>query len=190
MFVVSVLVTRRVDDDRMAAAVATEHMPRIEVVTRIDAPRERCFDLARSIDLHRRSLDDSGERAVAGVTHGLIGAGQTVTWEARHFGVRQRLTVRITAFDPPSHFRDSMLAGAFRRFDHDHRFEADAHGGTIMSDAFDYEAPFGVPGRVVAALVLNRYMRRLLVRRNAVVKQVAESDEWRAYLRSEVPGSH
>jgi hypothetical protein len=33
---------------------------------------------------------------------------------------------------------------------------------------------------------LTRYMRRLLAERNAVLKRVAESEEWRAYLATDV----
>ena len=157
-------------------------MPIIELITRIAAPPERCFDLSRSIDLHQASLAGSGERAVAGVTSGLIGMGESVTWEARHLGVRQRLTSRITAFDRPHHFRDSMVAGAFARFDHDHWFTPDDAGGTVVRDVFDFAAPLGVLGRIAEAAFLTRYMRRLLADRNAVVRRVAESDEWRRYL--------
>jgi ligand-binding SRPBCC domain-containing protein len=157
-------------------------VPRIELITHIAAPPERCFDLSRSIDLHQHSLGSSGERAVAGVTAALIGMGESVTWEATHFGIRQRLTSRITAFDRPRHFRDAMVAGAFRRFDHDHWFEPDGADGTVVRDVFEYQAPLGVLGRIAEAAFLTRYMRRLLAERNAVVKRVAESDEWRRYL--------
>ena len=160
-------------------------MPTIEILTRIAAPPERCFDLSRSIDLHQHSLAASGERAVGGVTTGLIGLGEQVTWEARHFGVRQRLTSRITAFDRPRHFRDAMVAGAFARFDHDHWFTPDG-GGTLVRDVFDYTAPLGLLGRVADALFLTRYMRALLAERNAVIKRVAESEDWRRYLREPV----
>jgi ligand-binding SRPBCC domain-containing protein len=156
-------------------------VPTIVLTTRIAAPPERCFDLARSVDLHRASLGASGERAVAGVVSGLIGAGEQVTWEATHFGVRQRLTSRITAFDRPWHLRDSMLSGAFRRFDHDRWFEPDG-GGTLVRERFDFEAPLGILGRLAERLFLTRYMTRLLTERNAVVKAVAESEDWRAYL--------
>lgn len=148
----------------------------------VAAPPERCFDLSRSVDLHQHSLGSSGERAVAGVTTGLIGLGESVTWEATHFGVRQRLTSRITQFDRPRHFRDSMVTGAFRRFDHDHWFDSDAGGGTVVRDVFDFTAPLGPLGRMAEALFLTRYMRRLLEERNAVVKRVAESGEWQRYL--------
>lgn len=156
-------------------------MPVIELTTRINAPCERVFDLARSIDLHVDSTAHTGERAVAGVTSGLIGLGQEVTWRARHFGVVQHLTSRITQFDRPRHFRDSMVRGAFRRFDHDHFFAMD-RTVTVMTDRFDYTSPLGVLGRMADALFLRRYMERLLEVRNHVIKDAAESDEWRRYL--------
>ena len=59
-------------------------MPVIELATSIAAPIDRVFDLARSIDLHTNSTSGTGERAVAGVTSGLIGPEQEVTWRARH----------------------------------------------------------------------------------------------------------
>ena len=108
------------------------------------------------------------------MTRGLIGAGQEVTWSARHFGVRQSLTSRITIFDPLHHFRDSMVRGAFARFDHDHHFEA-REGGTRMLDLFDYAAPLGRLGRLAERLVLDRYMQRLLVERARAIKSFAES---------------
>jgi len=51
-----------------------------------------------------------------------------------------------------------------------------------MKDVFRFAAPVPVLGRVVEWLVLKRYMRKLLDERNAVVKEVAESEEWRRYL--------
>ncbi len=156
-------------------------MPVIRVTIEIAASPELCFDLARSVDAHMASTGATGERAVAGVTTGLIGAGQEVTWSARHFGVRQRLTSRITIFDPPRRFRDSMVRGAFARFDHDHFFER--HGsGTSMTDVFDYDAPLGALGRLVARWILTPYMTRFLRERGEVLKRLAESGEWKCFL--------
>jgi ligand-binding SRPBCC domain-containing protein len=154
----------------------------IRLETRIAAPLERVFDLARSINAHQDSTTGTGEKAIAGVVTGLIGAGGEVTWEAKHFGVRQRLKVRITQFDPPRHFQDIMVKGAFAHMTHDHFFEPN-DGGTLMVDRFEFRAPLGVLGRIAEAVFLTGYMRRFIKRRNAILKQTAESDDWKKYLK-------
>lgn len=156
-------------------------MPIIQTEIVIHAPIERVFDLNRSVDLHADSTQQTSERAVAGVMAGLLSIDDEVTWEATHFGVRQRLTSRIVEFSRPLHFRDSMVSGAFRRFDHDHDFTV-VDDGTFVKDRFDFESPMGLLGRLADALVLTTYMRRFLVKRLQVVKAVAESDDWRKYL--------
>ena len=148
-------------------------MSRIELTTRIRAPRERVFDLARDVDAHVASATGTEERPIAGKTSGLMELGDEVTWRARHFGVMQELTSRITAFDRPRHFRDSMVRGAFARFDHDHFFDEEA-GHTIARDVFDFDAPLGVLGRIAERLFLDRYMRRFLEERMRVLKEMAE----------------
>ena len=158
-------------------------MAMIVLTTEIDAPMTRVFDLARSIDLHTDSTAKTRERAVAGVTAGLIGAGDEVTWRARHFGVWLSLTVRVETFEPPVHFSDAMLRGAFRSMVHHHHF-APSPNGTIMRDEFEFHSPFGVLGRVVDVLILRPYLRSLLVERNRIVKATAESDDWRKYLKT------
>ncbi len=149
-------------------------MASFQIVTTIDAPIEVCFDLARDIDFHVRTMEATGERAVAGRTSGLIEQGETVTWEARHLGVRQRLTARITAFDRPRHFRDEMTEGAFRSLVHDHRFE-ERDGRTLMIDTLEFRSPFGILGRIVDRLYLKGYLRRLLTHRCRLIQAEAES---------------
>jgi len=153
-------------------------MPKIELTTLISAPVERVFDLARSIDLHMASTSHTGERAVAGVTSGLLGRGEQVTWRAKHFGIWHHLTSRITEYDRPLHFRDSMVRGSFRRLDHDHYFEpADSSGTqTLMRDVFDFTSPLGLFGVVADRLLLIRHFRALLIRRNQAIKETAESE--------------
>jgi len=129
------------------------------------------------VDAHVRSTAASGERAVGGKTSGLLALGDEVTWRARHLGVWQELTSRITAFDRPHHFRDSMVRGAFTSFDHDHFFTP-AGNGTLMRDVFDYRAPLGPLGWVAERVFLSAYMRRFLRARMHELKRLAESSEW------------
>jgi ligand-binding SRPBCC domain-containing protein len=153
----------------------------IQLETRIAAPAKRCFLLALSIDLHMDSTASTRERAVAGVTTKLIGDGESVTWRGRHFGLMLQHTSRITRYEPPTFFQDIMTAGAFKRFEHDHRFQ-EQDGDTVMKDELRFSAPFGVLGLIAERLVLRNYLTRFLFERNQFLKQVAESEMWRKYL--------
>lgn len=146
----------------------------------IDAPVEAVFDLSRDIDAHMASTKGTDEKAIAGCTSGLIGPGETVTWEARHFGIRQRLTSIISEFDRPRYFVDEMVEGVFASIRHEHHFEESA-GGTLMRDVFEFRAPLGVLGRIAEPLFLTRYMRKFLQRRNRVLKEMAENSETSAH---------
>jgi len=102
-----------------------------------------------------------------------MGPGDTVTWEAVHLGLRQRLTVRITRYERPHLFADEMVEGAFRRFTHTHEFRA-TEQGTLMVDIFDYESPLGFLGRLADALFLRGYLLRFLSERAGALKHEAE----------------
>ncbi len=156
-------------------------MPVIKLEFLIDAPAARVFDLSRSVDLHIDSTPGTSERAVGGVTSGLLELDDEVTWSARHLGIRQRLTSRITEYDRPHHFRDSMIAGAFSRFDHDHHFDV-TDDGCLMRDTFDFDAPLGLLGDVANGLFLTRYMERFLRSRCEIIKRIAETRDWTRYL--------
>ena len=149
-------------------------MPTLVLETTIAAPRERCFDLARDIDFHCRSATKSRERAVAGITLGLIELGQSVTFEATHFGVRQRLTSKITEFERPHFFVDEMQRGAFASFHHRHEF-TQCEDETLMRDTVVWKSPLGILGRVADALFLKRHLANFLRERNALLKRAAES---------------
>lgn len=148
-------------------------MPVITILTTVRATPERCFDANRDLDLHLESMGSTGERAVAGKTSGLIELGEQVTWEGRHFGIRQRFTSRISAYDRPRYFQDTMVKGAFGSFVHDHYFEPCAEG-TIVKDVLTFASPFGFVGALVDRFVMTGYLTRLLTRRNEIVKRILE----------------
>jgi len=129
-------------------------------------PVERLFDLARSIDLHVDSQKASGERAIGGVTEGLIGEGQEVTWRAKHFGVPLTMTSRVTRVDFPRSFTDEQVKGPFKAFRHVHEFAA-AATGSLMTDRVEFTAPLGVLGAAVERLFLARYLERLISSRGS-----------------------
>lgn len=150
-------------------------MPTIHLTTIIQAPIARVFDLERSIDLHLQSAEQTKERAIAGKTSGLAELNDTITWRAKHFGIYQNLTVQITEMDPPYHFVDEMTKGIFQSMRHEHRFKTH-DGTTIMEDDFAFVSPFGIIGKLANYLVLTSYLRRFLQKRNAFLRQIAESE--------------
>jgi ligand-binding SRPBCC domain-containing protein len=159
-------------------------MVELKEITTITAPIARCFDLARSVEVHLAGNVHFGESAVAvgGVTSGLIDLGQRVTWRAKHLGVWQNLTSEITRFERPTYFRDEMIEGAFKRMEHDHYFSAKSANETTMTDVFRFAAPIPILGRIAEVAVLRRYMTNLLRERNDVIKKIAETDGWQRFL--------
>jgi ligand-binding SRPBCC domain-containing protein len=149
-------------------------MTQIELSTQINAPIERCFDLARSIDLHLDSMKQTGEKAIEGRINGLIELGETVTWKAKHLGIWQTLTSKITEFNYPNYFTDEMVKGPFKMLRHEHIF-CPINDQTLMKDIFIFESPLGVAGELVNFLFLGWYMENLLTKRNKVIKEAAES---------------
>jgi ligand-binding SRPBCC domain-containing protein len=149
----------------------------IRVETLIQAPIDRCFDISRSVDVHLDSAKASRERAVDGVTQGLLKFDDTVTWEAKHFGVVQRLTVRITEYNRPDFFTDAQIKGPFKTFTHRHMFET-VGDATLMKDELRLECPLGILGKIADPIV-TEHLRKFLIERNHVIKQTAESPNWK-----------
>lgn len=156
-------------------------MPGIELLTEINATIDICFDLSRSIDLHKISTAKTNEQAIAGKTSGLIGLNDFVTWEATHFGFRQKLTSKITALERPNYFVDEQLKGVFKSMHHEHIFEPCA-GKVILKDIFEFQSPLAILGQLFNKLVLTNYLKKLLIDRNRVIKTYAETDKWKLVL--------
>ena len=151
-------------------------MKTIHLHTEINASPEICFDLSRSVEVHLASTKETNEKAVAGRMTGLCEAGDLITWRAKHFGIYQFLTVKITSLTYPTHFQDQMVKGAFASFTHDHYFHSKGDK-TLMEDVFTFSAPLGPLGLLAERIFLEQYMRLLLVKRNAVIKALAEIGE-------------
>lgn len=156
-------------------------MPTIILETKIKANINIVFDLSRSIDLHKISTEHTNEMAIDGKTSGLIGLDEWVTWKAKHFGVYQKLTSKITEFKRADFFTDEMIDGAFESFRHQHLF-TEINGGTIMMDLFEYKSPLGILGKLADKLFLKKYMTNLLEKRNCTIKDFAESNKWKTVL--------
>lgn len=149
-------------------------MPEIVLETQINANAEVCFDLMRDIRLHTETTAQTKEKAVGGVTSEKISLGQTVTFEGVHFGIRQRLTVKVVEFERPRLFVDEMTEGIFKSFKHIHEFFPNENG-VLMRDRLIWTVPLGFLGKIADKLFLENHLRQLVTKRNLKLKEIAEA---------------
>lgn len=148
-------------------------MATIRVATHIQAPIDLCFDLARSVEMH-------DEPPVAGVTSGLLELNDTITTEATRFGTKQSITSQISEMERPYKFVDVLISGYFKVLRHTHLFTTEPQG-TLMVDELEFCSP-GKIAPLLDQLLLKRYMRVILLKRNRHIKQVAESRQANTYI--------
>jgi hypothetical protein len=157
--------------------MAKEFVLRDEIV--VHAPIGRCFLLSTSIEIVELEL---GMHPIRGRTSGLVMGGDTVFWRGWKFGLPQFHVSLIDRFEPPVFFRDRMIHGRFASFSHDHHFVQQSDGDVRLSDELRLTMPWEILGSIVGKIVLAPDIRDLLHRRFALLKQIAESNEWKKYL--------
>jgi ligand-binding SRPBCC domain-containing protein len=151
----------------------------IEVVSLINAAPTTVFDLELDVDVHAESLAKSQETATTTAGRRQLALDDEVTFQARHLGLRWRMTSRISAYDRPYHFVDEQTRGPFRTLRHEHYFKDLGDGRTRMTDRMTIRAPFGPLGVVVTRILLAPYLRRLLTQRAVHIKRLAEAADHR-----------
>lgn len=149
-------------------------MARFVLETIIAAPPAEVFATSLDPGLHVRSMARYGETMVEAPAGGVFTEGSTVTWRARHFGVPFRLRSIVFDLDPPRGFSDRQISGPFGAFLHEHAF-SEHPAGTLMRDTVTFRSPFGPIGRIVDAVFLRSYMRRLIAQRNEILTAEIES---------------
>jgi ligand-binding SRPBCC domain-containing protein len=156
-------------------------MPYIHLTTFIEAPRERVFDLSRSVDLHKSSMKHHEEQVINGVMNGLMNMNDDVTWKAKHLFKVRTLKIKITQMQRPDFFCDEQVSGDFLTLKHEHYFKP-IENGTIMIDQFRYELKKSFITKLVNRFYLEKYMTKLLEESNAVIKAAAEGNQWKQFL--------
>ena len=143
-------------------------MPAVIIETEIKAAPGVCFDLIR-----QASFAQAIEKNSAGKAIEKIRLGETVTFETKQFGIRQKLTVEVTEFEKSSRFVDEMIEGGFKRFRHIHEFVPTARG-TLLRDTLVWTSPLGFVGRIFDALLIKKLLRKTVLLRNEKLKKMAE----------------
>jgi ligand-binding SRPBCC domain-containing protein len=152
----------------------------ILATTVINAPIELCFRTSLSIDVEAAAEPQQKLRAISGVTSGIIGPDETVTWRMRQYGLWITHTTLISAHQPPTYFQDRMLRGLFDSFVHDHFFRALSPTLTEMRDELRFCMPLYLGGPIADLLLVKHRLATMLAKRNATIKYVLESREQQA----------
>ncbi|MDA2807853.1 SRPBCC family protein [Nocardiopsis suaedae] len=150
-------------------------MSRIELTTVLPVPADRVFRACADPHLHPLTMRRHRERVVHTSASGLFAQGDTVTFQARHFGIPWRLSARITRMDAPHSFVDEQVRGPFARLRHEHVFHRLEDRSCLMTDLVDFRSPLGPLGCLADALVLKEYMRLLIAERNANLLRLLEA---------------
>lgn len=162
----------------------------------IHAPLDRVWSLSTRVELVREIL---GMQLAGGVTQGFIQAGSRVVWRGWKFGLPTRHHTLITGFTAPratvapgppgdreAWFQDTQEQGRFASFVHDHSFAetlaVDAQPLTRLNDCVRFSLPLLLGNGFTARLVLQPYVRKLLRKRFATIKELAEGEGWRHWL--------
>jgi ligand-binding SRPBCC domain-containing protein len=154
-------------------------MFRLKESIHVNAPVERCFLLSTSVDLVREIL---GLTPVEGRTTGLIVARDRVVWRGWKFGMPAMHETLISRYVAPTFFQDTMGRGRFQEFQHDHHFE-EIDGHTHMYDVVRLSLPLGGLGKLVARYIVVPHVLKLMSRRFAILKRIAESGDWERYVQ-------
>jgi ligand-binding SRPBCC domain-containing protein len=145
----------------------------------VNAPIDRCFLLSTNIDLVAKTLK---MKPLSGRMSGLIGMDEAILWSGWKFGLPHMHKSKITAYERPVHFQDTMLRGRFRFYQHDHFF-SEIGGYTLLRDKVRFSLPLGFAGVLVAKHVIVPHIAELIRKRFFLLKVLAEGDGWKEYLQ-------
>ena len=148
-------------------------MTTIKIITIYNAPIEKVFNINRDIDIHQQSATQTNEKAIAGITSGLINKNETVTWKGKHFGFYITHQSIISKMIYPTYFIDEQLKGHFKNFKHKHIFEQ-KENNVEVTDLLEYETPFGILGKLFDKIVLKNYLTNFILQRNAILKKLVD----------------
>lgn len=158
-------------------------MPLIHATSVIHAPMDRVFDLARSVGLHKAVMRKYRDGKVEGGTNGFMEVGDVVRWSRHYLGRDRTVEVKIRSMDSPKAFGSILVRGSFASLRHEHFFKP-IQNGTLLIDLLEYTPAFGVIGRWMDRRFFQPMLRKHLEKKNQVIKQYAESDQWKVVISS------
>ena len=103
-----------------------------------------------------------------------IATGTRIRYRLRLHGIPLGWTTEIREWEPPLRFVDVQLDGPYRLWHHTHRFEP-KDGGTLMTDIVRYRLPFGILGRAMHFVKVQRDVERIFTFRSQRIREVFDN---------------
>jgi uncharacterized protein len=88
----------------------------------------------------------------------------------------QTWTAELTACEPGRMFRDVMVHGPFRRWEHTHSFILDGQNKSWLEDRVEYEFPLGWFGKFVGGGYTRRRLSRMFEWRHKVTAEAVAQE--------------
>ena len=138
-------------------------MPRFEASGCFAATPDQAFALfRRPAERVRLAPPDLHLRLVEGPAE--LKLGSLLTVSVRRWGVTQRMTTEITAFEEGRLIVEEQRQGPFRAWKQTQWF-APADGGVRITDVIEYEPPGGMLGHLATAEAIGRELERAFAHR-------------------------
>jgi ligand-binding SRPBCC domain-containing protein len=101
-----------------------------------------------------------------------MASGTLIDYRLRLRGIPLRWQSRIEHWEPPLRFVDVQTRGPYRRWHHEHDFEA-VDGGTLCRDRVEYSV---MGGRVVERLLVRPDLVKIFAYRQARLRELFSAD--------------
>jgi ligand-binding SRPBCC domain-containing protein len=107
--------------------------------------------------------------------------GAEIEYRIRLFGIPFSWHTEITVWEPGFRFVDEQVAGPFRKWVHEHRFEPVGDSSTRIRDEVAYNLPLEPVGRLAHPLVRSR-LNRIFAFREREVRRILSGSRTRGAI--------
>ena len=156
-------------------------MSALHVTNFIAAPADIVFDLSRHILLQKKAMEKIGAQQVRGVSSGLRSLDDAVMWGLSVLKKTFVFTLSISDYRPNEQITEEISKSALESFRHVRHIKA-IKNGTLVIDEITYTLPEKWWASWVDRFFLRKKINDLLVAKNKILKEYAESNKWRALL--------
>jgi ligand-binding SRPBCC domain-containing protein len=129
--------------------------------SRMPASAEEVYRFHAEPDALERLTPPWEKARVVARTGGIEQAGSRTTLRVSVGPFSQDWIAEHRACEPGKMFRDVMVSGPFRRWEHTHEFQGETENSSWMEDRVDYEFPLGWLGRWIGGAYTRRRLQAM-----------------------------